>query len=56
MPVNALHGESPSGMELVSETEIQSQALHDSIPNTREMIDFQPDSLARLSGASQKWC
>lgn len=44
MPVGALHGESPSGMGLVSESEIQSQALPDSIPNTREITGFQPES------------
>lgn len=44
MPVGALHEESPSGMGLVSESEIQSQALPDSIPNTREITGFQPES------------
>lgn len=44
MPVGALHGESRSGMGLVSESEIQSQALPDSIPNTREITGFQTES------------
>lgn len=38
MPVSALRGEAPNAMELVSKGEIQSQAIHDSIPNIREDI------------------